>query len=82
MKRTKIKTVTYKIGDDWLVDVMETRDEYIAYLYNKYMMTKELLFSSNREQQSFITFINTVESNIEIDIERYKQTYMADKGDK
>ena len=56
MKMTRIKTETYNLDGDWMVDIQTTEDSYMAYLWHNKYGVKELIFGSAINQPNFRDF--------------------------
>lgn len=76
MVKLNIKTSTYWINNDFLVDIVETPENYEAFLYSKDYSIKMSMFGCPISQQSYDYFLELVETNLQEHIEAYKNEYM------
>ena len=63
-----IKTITFEVNKEpgFLVDIVENKELYYAWLYHKDYGIKELMFGSAKDQHPNIDdFIDMVEANID-----------------
>lgn len=61
MKRVMHKTETYELRDGYMVDVVTTATEYIAYLWNVDMPVKIKAFSVYKDQFDKETFFRIID---------------------
>lgn len=77
MRMTGIKTDTYRIEGNWMVDIQTKDDTYYAYLWHERYGIKELMFGCPVKQQSYEDFLDTVEANFD----EYKDDYIEEVFD-
>ncbi len=80
MKKTNIKTETYKAGN-WRIDIVETHDKWNtieAWLYYKNYGIKDLMFGASLNNDSKEHFLELVEVNLEDYVDDYINEHMAD----
>ena len=63
MIATSNKTITYMCGD-YLVDIVTTKEDYIAWIYKDSIGKKDLMFGCPKDQQSYFEFYEIVKANV------------------
>ena len=59
------RTMTYTYGKNYLVDIVTTKNEYEAWLYEKDRGMKYFMFGMPTEQQSYFEFMEITRDNVE-----------------
>lgn len=83
MKKINIKTITYSVGNGFLVDVQIDKNSIEAYIWHKEFGIKMLMFGVTDESLDY--FLKMVEANLSQDIGIYIDEYMSQElqfGDK
>lgn len=78
MRRDDAKTTTYKVTADqlpFIIDIVETRDEFGAWLSRENYGIKEFMFGVSKASTSRSGFIDLVECNLTDYIELYAERY-------
>ena len=77
-KMANVHTKTYSSDNKFLVDVVETENDYEAWIYRKGDGIKNLMFGCPKTQQSYSEFIELVMYNLDT----YKHDYWLDAFDR
>ena len=75
MIATSNRTITYVYDNDYMVDLVATRDSFESWMYNKDYTTKMFLFGVPKDQQSYFEFMQLVKKTIPDYIENYKREF-------
>lgn len=81
MKKTEIKTTTYSYTKEYLVDVVETDEDYEAYIYTAENVFKLLMFGCPKEQQTKSEFLDVVDANMDEFITEYESTIIEEEDE-
>lgn len=79
-KLENIKTETYKYNNVIWVDIVETENEYEAYIDNHDYDTKWYIFGIPKKQQTKEEFIEIVEYNIPEYLDKYEEIVYKNNG--
>lgn len=79
MKKTEIKTTTYSYVKEYLVDIVETENDYEAYVYSKDNCYKIFMFGCPKEQQTKDEFIDMVKASMDDFISDYEHEIYEDE---
>lgn len=73
LKPAKIKTMSFYVDqkDGFILEVVETKTMYEAWIYHADYGVKKLMFGLMKEDTTFNDFIETATANITDYIERY-----------
>ena len=78
MTKTKISTTTYKLSNGFYIDIVKTKTNYEAYIYNDRYGIKSLIVGASRKHLSTGKFIAMVKNNnIEDQIDFYRRQFMG-----
>lgn len=77
MEKTNIKTETYQVNEDYLIDVVTLESSYEAWFYHKDYGIKYLIFDCSRELRSYEEVLHLVEAgDLEGHIQFYEDEYL------
>ena len=71
MKKTTIKMTRYEHGE-YYIDIIETAENYEAWIVGKNIGLESLMFGMPKEQQTCKEFLEIVEANLEDEIIYYE----------
>lgn len=78
MKKAKIKTSTYEVGNGFLVDIVVTESEHEAWIYHKDYGIKSMMWGGLNSSETIEDFKALVEANVPEYAEDYMSEYMDD----
>lgn len=76
LKKLNYKTTTYKYDNHFLIDIVETNDEYESYLYDKSYGIKSLIFGMLKKDITASAFLDAV--LLALEIETYIDDYIEE----
>ena len=76
MKKSTIKTVTYEMPDDFMLDIVTNDECYEVWIYNKEYCIKSMAFGMKKSDVTMEEFIEIVMANYQEDKEFYEDEYM------
>ena len=79
MKKTNIETTTFIFTKEYLIDIVETDENYEAYIYTKHDGIKMLMFGCPKEQQTEEEFFELVKGTVDEYIAEYECMFYEDE---